>query len=96
MRGEKILKDWLARKPTKANCSEAIAVMEALGMKVRMGGENHPIGFHPGLVDHPRYRHGMVTVNCHYRTRGNVHPGSIDDLVKAAKHLQRGGDNSNV
>lgn len=87
-----LLERWLIAKPSEATRSEAEAVMKDLGMQLRNGGRNHLIGFHPGLVGHPQFRNGMITVNCHYGRRpGAVHPRAIDDIVRVAKYLRQQG-----
>lgn len=83
-----LLQQWLTTRPSEANRKEAEAVLSAMGCEIRNGGENHLIAYHPGLVDHPLFRNGMITVNCHYKKQGAVHPAAIGDIVKAAKFLK--------
>lgn len=89
MKPSDLLNRWMASRPNEATDKEATAVLEAMGCQVKVGGEGHLRAYHPGLVDHPRFRYGKITVNCHYRGKhGAVHPSAIEDIVKAALYLK--------
>jgi len=88
--GVELLKQWLRNRPKEAKRKDAEAVLTQMGCEIRHGGENHLIAYHPDLVDHPQFRNGMITVNCHaFGKSGAVHPRAIEDIVKAAKCLEK-------
>ena len=68
---------------------EVVAELERLGFDVERGG-SHAKATHPKLVDCPSFPLDLLTLNFHASGKqGGVHPGTLRDIVKAVKWIER-------